>query len=742
MAEQVVVVNTKQTQNNPCQLQSVSSGKHLESFVQFQKEKSGLNDEGAMNLRNSAIHILNHCNPHDAVNNLPTTHLVVGYVQSGKTMSFTSLIELALDCKYRVVIILAGVTTNLLSQTNDRLQEDLICGETSNNRFFKLHKNPESNQASEIVRNLKMKDTIVVINVLKNYERINRLAELFDNANLKEALKNETVLIIDDEADQASLNSYGRYNSKNTNTHKESSTYAEIIGLRNKLIGNSYIQYTATPQANILINALDSLSPKTHTLLQPGKGYCGGKLFFGIGEPGKRFGNKLIKIIPDKEVVKRKNAIIDIPNSLEEALMLHVWSVILTIKHFNVPGIAQLSMMVHVVVELISNQELFKLIEEKLSDWCTILEKPSNNIQRFSLMAKFQKMFEEAITCYDKPQELQFEELSEYILDVLYDTHVYLITSETDDVHTLNWDSHCSNILVGAQMLNRGFTVKNLATTYMPRHSTTVTNADTIEQRCRFFGYKEKYIKSCRVYLPQVSVDNYVNYIQSEEELRTMLASTESLKECGHKIMSFPKLRPTRANILPQNTVNLQLFKWKEFSPYQNYLKHNLDLVNTLLHSHAADIKPFQADNYKYEDYTNYRAHTCFRVSVDETISFLESFQFTAVNDISRAADTKRYLQFLKEQGTIKDVLFVNIGEDSIKERSLDGNFEVTSSIFAGPSSSTDKSNYPGDKGIHDNDTITIQFHRLHFTAPHTGEAIGLGIYYPPKLKASYISTE
>lgn len=80
----------------------------------------------------------------------------------------------------------------------------------------------------------------------------------------------------------------------------------------------------------------------------------------------------------------------------------------------------------------------------------------------------------------------------------------------------------------------------------MPRHTVGVATADTIEQRCRFFGYKMKYIKSCRVYLPEQSITNYVDYVDNEEELRTILKNSDTLKEAGHALMSSPNLQQCR----------------------------------------------------------------------------------------------------------------------------------------------------------------------------------------------------
>ena len=116
----------------PHALNEVQMGSHFNAFVESQKQGpkedgsykyKGITSQGAANLREETMHILSHCNPHDAVNRAETTHLVVGYVQSGKTMSFTGVTALALDNGYRVVVYLAGSKNNLLNQTAKRLEK-------------------------------------------------------------------------------------------------------------------------------------------------------------------------------------------------------------------------------------------------------------------------------------------------------------------------------------------------------------------------------------------------------------------------------------------------------------------------------------------------------------------------------------------------------------------------------------------------------------------------------------------
>lgn len=105
-------------------------------------------------LKNETVSVLSNCtNPNI---DLPqtTTNLVVGYVQSGKTMSFTLLSALASDNGFRIIIYFAGTKNNLLNQTTKRLRKDLINSGKNNNKY-KLHENPTSEDEEKFVMNYK-----------------------------------------------------------------------------------------------------------------------------------------------------------------------------------------------------------------------------------------------------------------------------------------------------------------------------------------------------------------------------------------------------------------------------------------------------------------------------------------------------------------------------------------------------------------------------------------------------------
>ena len=130
----------------------------------------------------------------------------------------------------------------------------------------------------------------------------------------------------------------------------------------------------------------------------------------------------------------------------------------------------------------------------------------------------FEQSYPEAIKEYQSHNESypSFEEIWEELPDIVHDTNIALLISR-NKTKDIDWSCSPSHILVGAEMLNRGFTVDRLAITYMPRHSVGKSTADTIQQRCRFFGYKRNYLYSCRVFLPEDTILEYVDYVEHEE---------------------------------------------------------------------------------------------------------------------------------------------------------------------------------------------------------------------------------
>jgi KaiC/GvpD/RAD55 family RecA-like ATPase len=230
--------------------------------------------------------LLRKCSGQGRIANNKTT-LAIGYVQSGKTISMTTLACLARDNGYRVIIFLAGSKTNLVKQTTERVQGYLK--EAGPHGAWKVvdtrlvrgtDLTRKMDEVEEQIGNLTHDDHTLVIITMKHHGHLSHLADRFDaQQHTMRHLENggANVMIIDDEADELSPNS-------KVHEATESATHRELIRLREALPNFSFVQYTATPQALVALNLSDRLSPSEVTLLSPGKDYVGGRQFFASPE--------------------------------------------------------------------------------------------------------------------------------------------------------------------------------------------------------------------------------------------------------------------------------------------------------------------------------------------------------------------------------------------------------------------------------------------------------------------------
>ena len=740
-------------------------GAHFNAFIDSKKRglrpdgsyaRKGITNAGAAILREETFDILRHCNPHDRSDNQETTHLVVGYVQSGKTMSFTGLTALALDNGYRIVVYLAGSKNNLRDQTADRLNEDLVDINGDNRDFYKIYVDPDSSKLDQIVGHLGMDNPkpIILIPILKHYKHIIKLTELFESEDFKDAMENETVLIIDDEADQASLNSYGKKNSQKAEEEEDekSATYDAILKLRNALPGNTYLQYTATPQANILISMNDLLSPKSHTLLTPGEDYVGGMKYFGDGQSHYGlFNGKLVKEIPPKEVFHKKaNNLASMPKSLKDALIFHILSVAIVVYYLHREDVKYLSMMVHPDNENVNNKKFKKWIDNQLKSWRKSIEKEDGHSDKNELYEDFEKIFPMAVQFYKDYEKPIFDDIKQYLSKILHDYNTYLVNSDKDANKKIKWKNYSMHVLVGAEMLNRGFTIENLSTTYMPRYTKGPANSDTIEQRCRFFGYKMDYIEACRVFLPTQSITNYIQYVRLEEELRTIMGKCDNLAQAERMLLLSPVMKATRQNVLPVNIVETKLSGMHEIIYFGNKNKvlSNNNVAKDFISKHSADFNIF----FNYN--TEARTHRGLKVPVKEAIEFLERFDCGATyKEAIRKAALIRYIDYMSklDKNPLEFIYFIEMAYNfTEKYRAFDyANLKLAENTRLLMPPADDPKVYPGDKYILGdgkvNDSITIQIHHIILKgAPiaYVQDAYSLAINCPQTMAARYISLE
>src|ERR1022692_1101460 len=470
-----------------------------------------------------------------------TTGLVLGYVQSGKTMSFTTVAALARDNSYPMVIVITGISNPLLDQSTRRLEEDLRL----QTRKWRLFRNPKSDDRQRIADVLadwsdqRLPDyrrKTVLVTVLKstsNLRNLNRVLQQLD-------LSATPVLVIDDEADQAGLNTRAGQGAQST-------TYQRLVTLRQNLPHHAYLQYTATPQAPLLINIIDVLSPRFVELLTPGDDYVGGETFFEQNP-------NLVRVIPANEIPGRANPLQDVPPSFIVALRLFVLGVAagFALEDDQQRGRKRKnrSMLVHPSRETTGHSQFYHWITQIRQQWLDVLALAQDDPERLNFVDSFRPEYDDLrATSPDLPS---FDTLAGELEYSIRQTMVLEVNAKPRTPQP-DWKDSYSWILVGGQAMDRGFTVEGLTVTYMPRDM-GVGNADTIEQRARFFGYKRRYLGLCRVFL-EVSVrDAFRFYVQHERDIRDRL---QRHRDIGRPLSEWRRafsldtgLRPTRRQVL------------------------------------------------------------------------------------------------------------------------------------------------------------------------------------------------
>lgn len=510
------------------------------AFTEMLNANDALSDEEKGRLIEETTSILSECvdpSQADQVN----TGLVIGYVQSGKTLSFTSLAALARDNQYRLVILLAGTTNNLVEQSHSRLKDDLNIEGTREWKLFSTQQ--KGFQQSELDRvNMELarwrrgnsRARTVLIVSMKQHQHLDNLATLLSDADLSDV----PTLIIDDEGDQAGINTRAKQD-------EESPTYSRIVGLRRLLPHHSYLLYTATPQAPLLISRIDTLSPDFGRVLTPGSRYVGGQEFFVEGA------SQYIEPIPLGDVPDKNEPPQKPPKSLLAALRDYFVGVAIGLLEEDDQQGHNRPMMIHPAVPKDEHQMFARWVKQTKENWSVILQDEGHDDYE-ELVAAFEESARELFKTYETP--FTFYDVLPMLFDAIEETAVVeLNTREKNRIPTVDWKGEYSWILVGGIGLDRGFTVEGLTVSYMPR-STGVGNADNIQQRARFFGYKKGYLGLCRIYLTPGNIDAFTDYVKHEESIRGSirrhLEDGKTLKEWRRTYFLDQSLKPTRNSVI------------------------------------------------------------------------------------------------------------------------------------------------------------------------------------------------
>lgn len=639
------------------------------------------------------------------------TGIVVGYVQSGKTMSFETVVALARDNTFQIVIIVAGISNLLLQQSTDRLSRDLRLDDLRERRWLRFQ-NPSNGHATlQAIRNVldgwrdpgtpEEYTKTVLITVLKNHRRLQKLAQLIGDLDMQ----NVPVLIIDDEADQASLNT-------EVGQRKESTTYRRLMELKRAIPSHTYLQYTATPQAPLLVSIIDSLSPNFVQILEPGDTYVGGRDFFGDNL-------SYVRIIPSQEVPSQSNPLSEPPESLMEAL--RVFMVGVTAGLLTSRNTGNRSMLVHPSHRTDQHQEFYNWVRNIFEEWKRIFELPDADPDKLELIEEFREAYDELAETAgsDLPT---FDELVPRLRLAFLHTRVLEVNARAGATPSVDWQSTYGWILVGGQAMDRGFTVEGLTVTYMPR-GIGGGNADAVQQRARFFGYKRSYLGYCRLYLEQDALNALQSYVEHEEDIRGQLQAIQQenrpLNEWKRAFILDSRLQPCRHNVLEFDYMRGRFSDvWvtpRVVMEPDPVISANREAVEAFLNG-----KGF-VDNDGHPERTDIQRHlVCAGVRLYDMLDqLLVRVRITDPSDSQRNTGLLLQLSHALENDPDELCTIYQMSRGNNRQRSIKKNGKITN-LFQGKAPVQPREErgevYPGDRAIYDRDTVTVQIHMLDLT--------------------------
>ena len=599
------------------------------------------------------------------------TGLVIGYVQSGKTMSFEMLTALACDNGFQMVIVVAGTSNTLLEQSTGRLCRDLQLDEPERDRRWLQFQNPSHDEATvqaiqDVLEDWNDPETpvrykkTILITVLKFHTRLRDLTAVLSAVGMHGV----PVLIIDDEADQVSLNT-------GVAQGIESTTYSRLMELRGALPNHTFLQYTATPQAPLLVSIIDSLSPNFVQVLNPGNEYVGGREFFGDN-------SELVRVIPPEEVPTNADPLNGPPDTLLDAL--HIFMVGVTAGVLE-GRTGNRSMLVHPSHRTGDHQEYHNWVRNIFGEWRQILKLPDDDPDKRELIDDLKAAYNDLAETVETGLP-PFDVLLPSFRRAFRNTRILEVNTREDGVTPrVDWRNTYAWVLVGGQAMDRGVTIEGLTVAYIPR-GIGVGNADTIQQRARFFGYKRRYIGYCRVYLEQATLYAFQHYVEHEQDMRNQLQEIQekgkSLNEWKRAFMLDPALRPCRHNVLEFDYIRGRLSdSW--FAPHvvlatSDVIEANRSIINAFVPGLTFIEDEGHSDRREHQ-----RHHVCENVSLRSVIeNLLVRLRITGLIDSER--NTGLLLQLIKalEDNPNERCTIYCISPSVRRRRRVNENGEVT----------------------------------------------------------------
>lgn len=560
--------------------------------------------------------------------------LVIGDVQSGKTSTYISIVNKAADAGYKVIVILTGTIEKLRSQTQSRVDQGFVG--TDSAKIVKEKKvsilgvgkyDVESSLprpwsftttlsdfnnkiATQLIGSLSGLNTPLVFVLKKNKSVLENLVSWLQTSNSEYDFSKSPLLLIDDECDNASVDTSKVEDSPTTINR----CIRDLLATFNK---SSYVAFTATPFANIFINpekdedlnTTENLFPKDFIYyLDSPSNYIGADAIFG-DEALYSFmicnNNDCEGFLPAKH--KKEFVPERLPKTLINAI--HSFLISNVIRDLRGESKKHRSMLVNVT--------RFKSVQGKVTDLINnYLYECVNDFKNYSTSGNYglkNEIISLTKTIYEKfylnntnipvglkKDMFEWNQIQENLYKSNCNVRVQTVNSDNSGISLDYTNSSNENgtriIAVGGFSLSRGLTLEGLSISYFYRNSKMY---DTLLQMGRWFGYRDDYNDLCQIWMSDDSYEWY-SYITScqedlKEEIRKMMIAKQTPIEfglgvrqskAGLIVTALNKMRYTkeinRSISLSGSTVETECLTLNEMDNYNN-LKVTCEWLDELL---------------------------------------------------------------------------------------------------------------------------------------------------------------
>lgn len=593
--------------------------------------------------------------------------LVVGHVQSGKTSNYSGLICKAADAGYKIIIVLAGMHNNLRSQTQMRLEEGFLGYETTVDRdpgmpigVAEFGEDLKTNSATTRAENGDFSKAIAKhfhgispeerpwLFVVKKQKTVltallqwinTRVADSTDASDGRKLVTKLPLLMIDDEADNASVDT-GEQIFKDDGTPDEEHQPKTINSLIRQILHaftrKAYVGYTATPFANIFIHHKGTtlkegadLFPRSFIInLAAPSNYVGPARMFGRMTPEGRVGAlPLARDILDHYDQQLDSGWMppkhkkthqptyggeeEIPPSLREAICSFVLAC--AARELRGQGNQHSSMLIHVTRFVDVQRHVREQVEKTVR---RMRQRITRGIGAEDTLTQLRELWEnDFLPVRDQVAELSPEEerpqampawneVLAVLPDILEDIEVRSINGTAKDALDYAKPGAALKVIaVGGDKLARGLTLEGLCVSYFVR---TTKMYDTLMQMGRWFGYRPGYLDLCRLYTSPDLVKWFGHIADASEELREefdfMAEANLTPEQYGLKVMSHEvltvtsplKMRNAQTLSLTYSGTRPQTILFHRDAKIQ---RQNLDATDALVASLGSQWE----ENIKYE---------------------------------------------------------------------------------------------------------------------------------------------